>query len=413
MRIAHVGVEIVPSENGAFVGGLVKNVATLSREQVRHGHDVHVFTTDIAQSLVSVRAPAYGTVHTVPVAGRYGSPRFATAFLRGAARLLLAEDAKEPFDVIHVHSAYASLALLGRRIRRLRGKKVFSLYSPNLRLVPGHDCGRRTWFRGRWITVRALRTFDAVVVPSENMESLLRDEGIDASRIARVPPLLDPAMLQALPARDEARRRLGLPEDRPVLLFLGNYSPWKGVEVLLRSLELVRQKHPDVLLLTAWGEPYQWTGNNRSDVLALVDQLGLRPLLRQVGIVGDVRLALRAADALVSPFLCTCKVLDSPLSILEGMACGTAVVATTVGGIPELVGEGSRGTTVPPGAPAALAQALDALLSDPTRARRTADEAAEWVQSTFRADTVAGAMDRVYTRLGSVPAVAHSGIPAG
>lgn len=399
MRIAHVGVEVVPAENGAFVGGLVKNVATLSAEQVRRGHDVHLFTTDINGRLPEGGRESYGTIHRIPVTGAYGSVRFAMSFLRGAARALLREQGDAPFDIVHAHSAYASFALLGRRIEGLPAKKVFSLYSPNLRFLPGHDCNNGGLLRGKWLTVSALRGFDAVVVPSQNLETRLRAESLAGVQLFRVGPLLDPAMLKDLPSREEARRALDLPSDRPVLLFLGNYSPWKGVEVLLQALEEVRAKHPDLLLLTAWGEPYEWSGNNRTEILAQVERLHLQPILRQIGIVGDVRLALRAADVLVSPFLCTCKVLDDPLSILEGMACGVPVVGSRVGGIPEILGEDRRGLCIPPGDAAALSAALNKLLSNPSEARRLADEAWTWVRANFRADTIADEMDQVYGKL--------------
>lgn len=399
MRIAHVGVEVVPSENGAFVGGLVKNVATLRAEQNRRGHDVHLFTTDIKGRFAADRLDDSGKIHPIPVAGAYGSVRFAMSFLRGAARELVEAQSTDPFDIIHVHSAYASLALLGRQISEVPAKKVFSLYSPNLRLVPGHDCRGGGVFRGKWVTVSALRSFDAVVVPSQNMETRLHAESLDGVPLFRVGPLLDPAMLEDLPSKDEAREALGLPADRPILLFLGNYSPWKGVEILLRSLEEVRRSHPDLLLLTAWGEPYEWSGNNRSDILALVDELHLQPVLRQTGIVGDVRIALRAADVLVSPFLCTCKVLDDPLSILEGMACGTPVVGSRVGGIPELLGGDDRGICVPPGDTTALSAAIMKLLANTSQAQRLAGEARAWVRASFRAETVADTMDQIYGKV--------------
>ena len=112
MRIAHVGVEIVPAENGAFVGGLVKNVATVSAAQVRQGHDVHVVTSDVRGRFTEDQTTPYGRVHRVPTTGTYGSAVFAATFLARAGRTVRRLHRALPFDLIHVHSAYASLGAI-------------------------------------------------------------------------------------------------------------------------------------------------------------------------------------------------------------------------------------------------------------------------------------------------------------
>jgi len=399
VRIAHVGVEIVPTGAGAFVGGLVKNVATIGAQQAANGHRVDVFTTDLHGSAGNGAAHAYGRIHRIRTRGRYGSLPFAASFVSRAAREIRRTSEADGLDLLHVHSAYASLGVIGRRLRAVRAPKVFSLYSPNFRMIPGHDHkgGTRRFAR------RALEAFDAVLVPSDHLRTRAVAAGISTDAIVKLPPALDPSMLRDLPSRDDARRWLDLPAEAPVVLFLGNYSPWKGVEDLLRAMRGVCRRRPEAILLAAWGEPYDWSGNRRDAVLALIRELGLENAVHQVGIVEDVRQVLRACDVLVSPFHCTCKVLDYPLSILEAMACERPVIGTRVGGLPEVLGDGSRGSVVEPQDIEALEGAIDAVLADPREAERLGRHAAHWARASFRPDVIRRDLDALYTRLGSSP----------
>src|SRR2546426_8324276 len=401
MRIAHVGVEIVPAENGAFVGGLVKHVATVSAAQVRYGHDVHVVTSDVRGRFTEDQPTPYGRVHRVPTTVTYGSAVFATTFLARAGRTVRRLHRAFPFDLIHVHSAYASLGAIRYTLGRLGIPMVFSLYSPNFRARPGHDCNGSRALGRRRIARRALRAFDRTIVPSENLRSRVVELGIPDETVSQILPALDPALLGSLPTREDARRRLRLPERAPVILFVGNYSPWKGVESLLHAMPDIRTSNPYAILVTAWGEPYEWDGNRRDDVLSLIQRLGLDPAVRQVGIVPDVETLLRAADLLVSPFECTCKVLDYPLSILEAMACERPVISTNVGGIPELLRGGERGILVEPRDTAALVRGIRALLEDPSRAQAIGRSGARWVRDRAGPETVLASVMSMYGEVGA------------
>ena len=409
MRIAHVAVEIVPSGPGAYVGGLVKNLATIAEAQAVAGHDVDIITTDIrGRGAANGRGRGF-RVRPVRTMGEYGSFVFAGSFVTGAARELTRAHRMDPYDVVHVHSAYASLAGIRYALSGVDAPSAFTLYSPNFGLLPGHSCNGSFLRNGDRVAAAMLHGFDRTAVPSHSLRARLLDMGLDGDRVSIVPPALDPGLFGALPEKEAARPALWLPPDVPVLLYLGNFSTWKGVHDLLRAIEMVLKAHPEAILLTAWGEPYEWSGNVRGEILDLMDRLGVASAVRQVGILDDVRLALRAADILVSPFHCTCKVLDYPLSILEAMACERAVISTSVGGIPEVLGDGDRGVLVPPRDPTRLAGAITELLDDPVRARIVAARGAEWALARFRPDLVNEALQSLYRELreGPRPGDAH------
>ena len=399
MRIGHVGVEAVPASNGAFIGGLVKNLVTISEAQVARGHDVHIFTSDVGNVFVSHQVTPFGRIEQVETAGSYGSLPFAASFIAAAASRIRNAHREAPFDVIHIHSAYALFGAIVHLLRNIQAPKVFSLYSPNFGMIPGHDCnGKSAFLRGLFARL-SLRAFDAMIVPSRSLRSSVIRLGIDAEKVTQVVPALTASMFSSLPSRDEARRELGLPADARVLLYLGNYSDWKGIDELLLALPRVRHAFPATVLLTAWGERYRWGGNRRESVLARIDRLGLGSAIHQVGIVTDVRIILRASDILVSPFRCTCKVLDYPLSILEAMACERPVVSTEVGGIPELLDAGDRGILVGPRDVPGLTEAIEALLSAPGMASGLGLHGAAWVRERFRPEIAARELDAIYAQV--------------
>lgn len=399
MRICHVGVEIVPTAEGAFVGGLAKNVATLGKGQATRGHEPEIFTSSIRNSIQDGAEESYGRVHLVNTRGRYGSAAFAASFIMHASMQVRDAHRERPFDIIHVHSAYSSLGTIGGLLKGIDAPKVFSLYSLNFGFWPSRSCRETPSFLERSLGHRSLQAFDTTVVPSANLRSHVTDLGISEEKIVQIPPALDSTMFEPLPSQEQARRDHNLSEKSPVVLFLGNFASWKGIEVLLQAMTGVRGDFPAVVLLAAWGEPYDWSGNRRGRVLTLIERLGLGDVVRQAGILRDVRAAIRASNILVSPFQCLRRVLDYPLSILEAMACERPVISTRIGGIPELLGRGGRGVLVEPRDVYSLTSAITTLLTDPERAMEMGRRGARWTREHLTPETVSESIESLYTQL--------------
>ncbi len=406
MRICHVGIEIVPFYDGVFVGGLAKNVATVTECQVEHGHDPEIFTSDIRKSIPNGQMTSYGLVRSIKTWGVYGSTPFGLTFVMRASAEIKKAHREQAFDIIHVHSAYSSMGSIAYLLKSAQVPKILSLYSLNLGVWSGHykhgASGRLT----EAFAKQFLEMFDKVIVPSANLKSYLTGLGICEDRIEQIPPAIAPAMLQSLPSREQARQGLNIPIESFVVLYLGNYSLWKGIGELLRAIAIIHDDFPDVTLLAAWGEPYRWSGNRKDSILELIDRYGLRDVIRHVGIVQDVRSVLRASDVLVSPFRCMCKVLHYPLSIMEAMACERPVISTRLGGIPELLGEGERGVLLEPHDLSGLAGAIESFRHDPGTGTRMGLRGSRWVREHFKPELVSGRLESLYSRLGeSHPAI--------
>ena len=179
--------------------------------------------------------------------------------------------------------------------------------------------------------------------------------------------LPDSAFIPARPARLETTR--------PVLLCVANLRRRKGHADLLTAASTLRERGMPCTVALA-GE-----GPERDALRRQAAELDID--VRLLGSRTDVDALLARADVVVSPSL------SEGLSnaVMEAMAAGRPVVATAVGGTPELLADG-RGVLVPPGDPGALADALGAVLTDPEAARRLGDNAREWSDVHLHADTM-------------------------
>lgn len=167
---------------------------------------------------------------------------------------------------------------------------------------------------------------------------------------------LPPSSRFVLPERAAARRALGLPAERRLALFWGLVRPYKGVDLLLEAFAQLPEEARDWYLLVA-GEPW---GEAASVLPRMVASLGLgervRLDLRWVPQAEIARL-LAAADLLVLPYRAGSQSAVAPIALAHGLP----VLATAVGGLPELVHDGLNGMVVEPGSAAALAAALAVL----------------------------------------------------
>jgi glycosyltransferase involved in cell wall biosynthesis len=161
-------------------------------------------------------------------------------------------------------------------------------------------------------------------------EILTRSYGVPAEKIRVVPGGVDLARFRSVGAREDVRRALGWPVDRPIVLTVRRLAPTKGIENLIASSIELRRRIPDVLVMIAG------TGHLAAQFQRQVRELGLDDTIRFAGYVPDEDLPriYRAADLFVVP---TVAFEGFGLVVLESLACGTPVLVTPVSGLPEVV----------------------------------------------------------------------------
>lgn len=162
--------------------------------------------------------------------------------------------------------------------------------------------------------------------------------------------------------RAASRERIGLPLDRPIVLLVGRAVPLKGGEVLLRGLAgIAAERRPDTIVVGG-----ETGGEAQARLLELARALGVAEAVRFVGSVRQEELTFYygAADIVAAPS----HYESYGLAALEAQACGRAVVASRVGGLPSVVREGVTGLLTTPGDSEALGAAILRLLEDPALA---------------------------------------------
>jgi sugar transferase (PEP-CTERM/EpsH1 system associated) len=190
-------------------------------------------------------------------------------------------------------------------------------------------------------------------------------------------------------AAAQARRVIGIPVEAPLVGSVGRLHSQKGFSDLLTALAQVRRRIPSVRLFLA-GDGELW-----ADLEAQSRSLGLSEAVTFAGVRTDVPEILAALDVFVLPSLWE----GMPNAVLEAMAAGLPVVATAVGGTPEVVVDGVTGLLVPPRDPDALARAIESLLRDPGLRRKMGQAGWKRVERCFSVEQMVRKTEYLYETL--------------
>ena len=276
---------------------------------------------------------------------RYGRPSSKRFGARQTLPRLLLETWGQRLDVLHCHGAYPA-GYVGAAFKRLTGTPM--LIRPHgADILPGEWIDRDPRLAARMRD--ALRMADAVVAQGEFLAERLRALGVPAGRLH--------VICNGVRLPDETLR--SAPEAASVVA-MGSLTPKKGFDVLLQAFRLVRQRLPQARLTIA-GE-----GPEGPRLRELASSLGLTEAVLFAGLVtGDAKAALFARARL---FVSSARREPFANANLEAMARGKPMIATRVGGNPEMVEDGVSGLLVEPEDPDGLAAAIVRLLDEPERA---------------------------------------------
>ena len=340
-------------------GGPASHAPALADFLAELGHAVEVVTTADTE-------PAPRPYPVVWAARR--SP------LRHVRSALLVRAAARRAEVVYATSMVRRAAIGARLARRplvvkLVSDEVFERATRSGRYVGTLDEFQRVGGGGRVRFLRATRTAALkgarhVFCPSSYLRDVALHWGLDVGRVTVLP---NPApAIPPMPTRDELRAELAL--DGDVLVFAGRLGPQKAVGVLLEALRRIS----DVTLVIAGDGPERPTLERR------VAELGLDARVRFLGSVPreTVLRLFRASDASVLPSAWE----NFPHTVVEALAVGCPVIATAVGGVPEVVRDGENGLLMPPGDAAALADAIERFFGDASLRERLRGAAARSVE---------------------------------
>lgn len=289
----------------------------------------------------------------------------------------------EGVSLVHAHAPFSG-TVLARLAGRIAGVPVVTHAHVRDSLSRNPLIRAYQVLLNRW-TSGARRT--AVIAVSEAVKREFVEQGTRPDRITVVYNGIDPASVSP-EAPDHARAALGIEADRKVVVHVGRLCDSKGQHLLIRSAPRVLREFPGTLFLLV-GEDLAEGGAYEQRLRTLTQGLGVAESVRFLGRRRDVMTVLSAADLLVLPS----TIEGLPLVVLEAMAAGKPVVATPVGGNPELVADGETGTLIPTHDQERLAEAILRHLSDAELSTRMGERAREVVRERF---SMASMMERTF-----------------
>ena len=350
-------------------GGGERFAAGLAIHLPRDRFDVTVCTTRHPPGPLLPEVQAAGIRHV----GLERRGRFDVAPFARLVRLLRAER----FDVLHAHKFGSNVwgSVFGRACRVpvvVAQEQTWSYEGQRL----------RRFLDGRVIG-RLAHAF--VAVSTADRERMTRLEGVPRAKTIFIP---NAYIGRPGAPEGDLRAELGVGGDVPLAGTVCIHRPQKALEVLLEAFARVAERLPEAQLVIGGGGP------ETERLERVAGDLGLGERVRFIGMRRDVDAVLRAFDVAVM----SSDFEGTPLFAFECMANGTPLVATAVGGLPDVVVDGETGLLVPPRDPAALAEAVEALLRDPERRARMG-EAARARLADFTIERAAERFAALYERL--------------
>jgi D-inositol-3-phosphate glycosyltransferase len=376
-------------------GGMSVYVRELAQWLGRMGHGVDIFTCMRTQGADTLELhPKVRLIQLVPEAGADIGKEHLHLHADAVFQALdgYVRSHRRQYDLIHSH--YWLSGLVGDLARRqwrcphmitfhtlgsVKNNTAGSENEPDLRIA--HES-------------LLVQGADAIVAPAEReRDNLIRFYRAPERKIVIIPCGVNLKLFQP-GDRADSRRRLGIPPDRRVVLFVGRFAALKGVDALLEAAADLAQRISDLQLVLVGGDGPESAGLR--SLTRLTETLGLRDRVWFPGRIEQDRLPVyySASDLLVLPS----HYESFGLVVLEALACGTPVAATRIGAVETIIRPGLNGTLIDDPGPAGVARGIARFFEnsggrtlDPEAVRATVDHCG-W-------ERVAAAMVRAYSEL--------------
>lgn len=279
--------------------------------------------------------------------------------------------------ILHTWMFHANIP--GRILGRLAGVPVI--------ISSEHTMGQEGQFR-RWVNRWTSGFCDQIVCVSQAVyQFALNQVGLPAHKLIVVPNGIDLEKFKDLPGKIQSRNMLGLPEESLIIGVVGRPRPVKGFHFLISAFVLLEKKVPSATLV------FVGNGPDEVQLKRMAAESGVRQKIFFLDDRDDIPNVLPAFDLFVLPSLWE----GMPIVILEAMAAGLPVLATQVGGVPELVVPDITGILVEPAAPEAWVGVMETLLVDPDLRHRLGKQGRERVETHFGINDSVAKTEGLYT----------------
>lgn len=286
------------------------------------------------------------------------------------------------YDVVHTHLLAANVI----------AKPVATIFGTRVRINHDH-CNDKLTDPRKWaLTADRLtnRLSTHVIAVSESTRAfVVEKEGVPPSRATTIHNGIDLEKFRPRPElRGAARERWKLPQDAFVVAGIGRLTYQKNFPLFLEIAAAIAKEHPRAVFVLVG------TGEDEPALRAQAAELGLQERVRFLGYVADMPALWPAIDCL----LLTSRYEGLPITILEAMACGAAIVASNLDGMREILRDEENADLVPPGAPEPYVARLSRLIREPAVAEGHAAAALATVRESYGASAMARAVEAIYLR---------------
>lgn len=363
------------TDSGA-IAGTEKHILTLA-VGLRDGGTTALLGCPVSSAL-SAQAEGLG----IPVVPIQKGGTLDCAAVRCLVRLLRAGEV----DIVHAHNGRTAFSAALAVLLARHGRSVFTQHflAPDYVEARGMNTQLRR-LAHRWVN-RHIHHF--IAVSQAVRDGIVSRREAPASHITVIPNGIFPD-LGALQPASVVRAELGIADSQPLVVSAGRLEPEKNPGLLLEAMALVTGAVPHAVCVLA-GD-----GSLENALRERTGSLGLGDMVRLPGFCSDVNSLLNAADVFVLPS----SVESFGLVLVEAMALEKPVIATQVGGPLEIVADGVTGLLVPPADPAAMAEAIRALLADPERRRAMGEAGRARFEAQFTAERMARETVEVYRKV--------------
>lgn len=401
MKILMVGLDLNPP----WVEGIRNSIRSISHNLMRYDHEVQILTKGYNNQSENevIERMKYHRVFVGHLSDYHTSGGF--TFLLKLPLKLMKIVRQEKIDIVHGHSVYPLFGIILGVFSRIAGvKPVFTLYSS----IGGKDTINQPQRLIRILEnlsksillAKILPIFvNKIIVTSDKAERSLVSIGVKRRKIEYIPVGIDLSIFKPLNDPDRVKSKLNIHRGRKIILLAGDITPWKGIEVFLRSLSTIYEKNQNILGIIMTKDTYKYERKRREQVDNLVKACGIRESTHFIGRHSDIREIYGISDVVVLPYISLTLFMDTPLCLLEAMAMGKPVVASKVGSLEDVISNSENGLLVEPNNENELADAIMKLLSDDNLSNYLGERGKKYIETFHDVDILSKNTERLYSKL--------------
>ena len=368
-------------------GGIEQVSYEQSKRLTQKGYQIDVLTSKFEGRNLN---PMKGlTIHHYPslnVAKRFGVPY---PIISSNAYKIFDKIISE-CDLVHAHGHVYMASYLAGLVAK-KHKKPFIVTQHNTFIDYRSFLNAVEQVNDFVIGKSVLKNADRIITVSKETMKYVLSLGADKTKTSVIHNGVDINRFHPM-NKEESRKQLELPTDRKIILSVRRLVYKNGLGTLIESVPPVAQKHPDILFVVAGKGPSRKLIENR------IKELKTQNNIKLAGFVPDNQLSTiyAAADQFVLP---SASGEGLPLVLLEAMSTGLPVIATAVGGTPEIVTQNKNGVLIPPKNPTAMADAILTLLENKNLALSIGEAARKTIEQKFSWEENVRQLEKIYKEL--------------